>query len=137
MLSHRHLQIRLLLIGNIKLWHIAVFYLVIDLISLSYTNVGGHIAHLGGALFGYLYASQLKKGTDITKGFTSLMDSIVNLFKAKKNTPFKKVLKNKTYTKQNKKNAWLEAPRPSGNVMKIIILAVRTVTVMVKIIRNN
>ncbi len=94
-----HMQIRLLLIGNIKLWHIAVFYLVIDLISLSYTNVGGHIAHLGGALFGYLYASQLKKGTDITKGFTSLMDSIVNLFKAKKNTPFKKVHKNTTNTK--------------------------------------
>lgn len=94
-----HMQIRLLLIGNIKLWHMAVFYLAIDLISLSYTNVGGHIAHLGGALFGYLYASQLKKGTDITKGFTSLMDSIVNLFKAKKNTPFKKVHKNTIYTK--------------------------------------
>ncbi|WP_396182813.1 rhomboid family intramembrane serine protease [Flavobacterium sp.] len=93
------LQVRLLLIGNVKLWHIAIVLFFLDLIRLSGSNAGGHIAHLGGALFGYLYASQLKKGTDITKGFTSLMDSIINLFKAKKNTPFKKVHKNTTYTK--------------------------------------
>jgi membrane associated rhomboid family serine protease len=93
------MQVRLLLIGNIRLWHIAVFYLVIDLISLSFSNVGGHIAHLGGALFGYLYVNQLKKGNDITKGFTSLMDAFVNLFKKNSSTPFKKVHKNTSYTK--------------------------------------
>ena len=92
------MQVRLLLIGNIRLWHIAVFYLVIDLISLSFSNVGGHIAHLGGALFGYLYASQLKQGNDLTKGFSSFMDWFVNLFQRKK-TPFKKVHKNTTFTK--------------------------------------
>lgn len=94
-----HMQIRLLLIGTVKLWHIAVFYLIIDLISLSFSNVGGHIAHLGGALFGYLYSSQLKNGTDITKPFTSFVDGLVNLFRGRKSAPFKKVHKNETFTK--------------------------------------
>lgn len=94
-----YMQIRLLLIGTVKLWHIAVFYLIIDLISLSFSNVGGHIAHLGGALFGYLYSSQLKSGTDITKAFTSFADGLVNLFRGRKSAPFKKVHKNEAYTK--------------------------------------
>lgn len=94
-----YMQIRLLLIGTIKIWHIAVFYLIIDLISLSFSNVGGHIAHLGGALFGYLYSSQLKNGTDITKPFTAFVDGLVNLFRGRKSAPFKKVHKNPTYTK--------------------------------------
>lgn len=94
------MQVRLLLIGNIRLWHIAVFYVVVDLISLSFSNVGGHIAHLGGALFGYLYASQLQKGNDLTKGFSSFMDWVVNLFQQNHKTPFKKVHKNNSYTQQ-------------------------------------
>lgn len=94
-----YMQIRLLLIGTVKLWHIALFYLFIDLISLSFSNVGGHIAHLGGALFGYLYSSQLKNGTDITKSFTSFLDGLVNLFKVRKSTPFKKIHKNSTSSK--------------------------------------
>lgn len=94
-----YMQVRLLLIGNIKMWHIAVFYLVVDLISLSFSNVGGHIAHLGGALFGYLYSSQLKNGTDITKPFTSFVDGLVNLFRGRKSAPFKKVHKNETFAK--------------------------------------
>ncbi len=94
-----YMQIRLLLIGTVKLWHIALFYLIIDLISLSFSNVGGHIAHLGGALFGYLYSRQLKNGTDITKAFTSFVDGLVNLFRGRKSAPFKKVHKNEAYAK--------------------------------------
>lgn len=94
-----YMQVRLLLIGSVKIWHIAVFYLVVDLISLSFSNVGGHIAHLGGALFGYLYSSQLKNGTDITKHFSSFVDGLVNLFRGRKSAPFKKVHKNTRYTK--------------------------------------
>ncbi len=54
------MQVRLLLIGNVRLWHIAMFYLIVDLISLSSSNVGGSIAHLGGALFGYLFKKYSK-----------------------------------------------------------------------------
>jgi len=94
-----HMQVRLPLIGNIKLWHIAMFYLIIDLISLSTANTGGHIAHLGGALFGFLFSSQLKKGTDFTNWFSGFLDYCTNLFSAKKTTPFRKVHKNESYSK--------------------------------------
>ena len=93
-----YMEIRLLLIGNVKMWHIALVYLIIDLISLSSDNVGGHIAHLGGALFGYLFSTQVKKGTDITKTFTGFMDYMSNLISGSKKSSFKKVHKNVSYT---------------------------------------
>lgn len=93
-----YMEIRLLLIGNVKMWHIALVYLIIDLISLSSANVGGHIAHLGGALFGYLFSSQIKNGTDITKTFTGFMDYLVNFFSGSKKTTFKKVHRNVAYS---------------------------------------
>jgi len=87
-------QVRLLLIGMVKLWHIAALYLALDLIYISAENSGGHIAHIGGALYGYLYIVLLKSGTDLSKGISAIIDFFVNLFKPKKATPFKKVHKN-------------------------------------------
>ena len=54
-------QLRLLLIGNVKLWHIAAVFLLLDLIQLPANNMGGHIAHLGGAFFGFLFIKLLKQ----------------------------------------------------------------------------
>lgn len=88
------MEIRLLLIGRIKLWHIALFFLTMDLIQLTVSNTGGHIAHLGGALFGYLYVKQLQRGTDLGLWFTKLMNFFANLTGKRQKTPFKKVHKN-------------------------------------------
>lgn len=79
---------------KIKLWHIAVFVVGLDLIQIPISNAGGNIAHLGGALFGYLYATQLQKGNDIGLWWDKSMGSIVALFQRKPKTPFKKVYKN-------------------------------------------
>ena len=77
---------------NIKLWHIAVFLILADLIRLSTSdNAGGLLAHLGGAVFGYVYAVQLAKGNDIGKWFENILDWFENLFKTRKQKPFKKV----------------------------------------------
>lgn len=77
---------------NIKLWHIAVFLILADLVRLSTSdNAGGLLAHLGGAMFGYVYAVQLAKGNDIGKWFENFMDWVANLFKSRKQKPFKKV----------------------------------------------
>ena len=51
-------QINLRFIGYVKLWQIAAFYILIDLLSLTGGNAGGHFAHLGGAFFGFLYVRQ-------------------------------------------------------------------------------
>lgn len=77
---------------NIKLWQIAAFFIILDLVRLpSSGNAGGLLAHLGGAMFGYLYARQLARGKDIGKGFERIMDWVADLFKTRKQKPFKKV----------------------------------------------
>lgn len=88
------MEIRLIVIGNVKLWHIALVLLIIDLVQLSVSNTGGHLAHLGGAFFGYLYITRLRKGTDITSWFSKIVDWITNLFVSKPKTPFRTVHKN-------------------------------------------
>ena len=89
------MEMRLMFIGRVKLWHIAAVIIAIDLIQLPSSNAGGHLAHLGGALFGYLFMLLLKKGTDLTDGVTKIIDFFVNKSQAKKTkTPFKKVHKN-------------------------------------------
>ena len=55
-----HYTLRLFIFGRIRLIWIALIYLVIDVLSIQHGNAGGHIAHLGGALFGFLYAMELK-----------------------------------------------------------------------------
>ena len=82
------------LVGNVKLWHIALVLVVLDLIQIPVSNTGGHIAHLGGAFFGFLYIKLLKNGTDLTKGVSAFLDTVAGLFSPKKTTPFKTVHRN-------------------------------------------
>jgi membrane associated rhomboid family serine protease len=89
---------------NVKLWYVGVFFVLVDLVQIaSGENIGGRIAHLGGAVLGYLYARQLLKGNDIGAGFTKLLDSIANLFMRKeKKSPLKTVYKNKATGSKSK-----------------------------------
>lgn len=89
-----NMQLRLLIVGNVKLWHIAIVFLIIDFLQLSSTNTGGHLAHLGGALFGYIFTLQLKKGTDLTNWFTNTVVFFQKITDTRKRTPFKKVHRN-------------------------------------------
>jgi membrane associated rhomboid family serine protease len=90
-----YMEIRLMFLGIIKLWHIAAVFIVLDLIQLPTSNTGGHLAHLGGALFGYLFIVLLKKGTDLTDGVSKIIGFFVNNSRSKQNkTPFKKVYRN-------------------------------------------
>jgi membrane associated rhomboid family serine protease len=60
-------SINLLFVGPVKLKYIAVFTIVLDFLMIASSNAGGHISHLGGALFGYIFMMQYKKQKDITK----------------------------------------------------------------------
>ena len=88
------MNVRLLLIGNVKLWHITLVILVIDLMQIRLDNSGGHIAHLAGAFFGFIYIKLLQNGTDLSTIVTKAIDFFVNLFQKSPSTPFKKVHKN-------------------------------------------
>ncbi len=59
----------LFLIGKVKLKYLAIAFVLLDLFSIQSGNPGGHIAHLGGALWGFLYGYYLRKGTDIYRVF--------------------------------------------------------------------
>lgn len=76
--------IHLLFLGPVKLKYIALFTVILDFISIAGTNPGGHIAHLGGAMFGWFFIQQYRKGKDITKGFSRFMDGIFSFFKPHK-----------------------------------------------------
>jgi len=97
------MNVRLLLIGNVKLWHITLVILIIDLMQIRLDNSGGHIAHLAGAFFGFVYVKLLENGTDLSKIVSSIIDFFVNLFSKSPSTPFKKVHKN--YKKPTEKTA--------------------------------
>lgn len=54
----------LLLLGPVKIKYIAIFYVILSFANAAGDNAGGELAHLGGALLGYLYVVQLRKGID-------------------------------------------------------------------------
>ncbi len=88
---------------NIKLWYIGVAIVVFDVIGLFGVNQGGKLAHLGGSLLGYLYATQLQKGIDIGSGFAKMTDSISDWFKPKSKLKTVHRNRSKGYAGYNKK----------------------------------
>ncbi|WP_088342117.1 rhomboid family protein [Robiginitalea sediminis] len=82
---------------NIKLWYIGAFFVLLDLIMIpAGDNAGGRIAHLGGALLGYLYARRSLQGGDLGAGFSKMLDAIGGLFERKpRKAPMKTVYRKK------------------------------------------
>jgi membrane associated rhomboid family serine protease len=72
-------EVRLFIFGRVQLKYIAFFSLVLNFISIAGTNAGGVLAHLGGALWGYVFIKQIQNGVDLLGVF----DKIANLFKPK------------------------------------------------------
>jgi membrane associated rhomboid family serine protease len=64
--------INLLIIGPVKIKWIALFYIAVDFLSTTGPNAGGQIAHLGGALIGFIYVKQLQRGNDWIAGITGI-----------------------------------------------------------------
>lgn len=88
------MNVRLLLVGNVRLWHVTVVILLLDLMQIQSDNSGGHIAHLAGAFFGFIFIKLIQNGTDLSKIVSNLFDFFVNLFTKSQSTPFKKVHRN-------------------------------------------
>lgn len=100
-----YMELRLALIGRVKLWQVALVLLLFDLVQLPIENSGGHLAHLAGALFGFIYIKTLQRGFDLSKPISILQDFFEDLQKPKKKKPpFKAVHRNgniNTTTKTN------------------------------------
>lgn len=68
----------LILIGPVRLKYLAIAVVILSLINIPNGNAGGEIAHLGGALFGFIYTKQLKQGNDLGAWLTKLIDRFGN-----------------------------------------------------------
>jgi membrane associated rhomboid family serine protease len=73
----------LLLIGPVRVKYIVLIFVVMSFFNSVGKNAGGEIAHLGGALIGFLYIKLLQNGTDIGRPVYWVMDAWSNLFRPK------------------------------------------------------
>jgi len=71
----------LLFIGPVKIKWIALIYVFISFTGIAGANAGGELAHLGGALMGFIFIRQLQRGNDIGTPVVSVMEWFKGLFK--------------------------------------------------------
>jgi membrane associated rhomboid family serine protease len=71
----------LLFLGPVRIKYIAAFYIVLSLLGTIQANAGGNIAHLGGALIGFVYIKQLQAGVNWGGWITATIDFFKGLFK--------------------------------------------------------
>lgn len=78
-----NVQVGIFLIGPVRLKYVAIAILVLDLIAIRQgDNTGGHLAHLGGALYGFVAARQLMQGRDWSLAFVRGLQRIGGFFSA-------------------------------------------------------
>ena len=91
-----NVNMNMMFIGPVKLVYVALFVIFIDVLSVaSYNNVGGNLSHLGGALMGFIFIVQYKKGIDMSKAINHFFDWLSGLFKAGPKSKMKVAFKRK------------------------------------------
>jgi len=71
----------LLLIGPVKLKYVVGVLVLLDVLAIGNDiNTGGSFAHIGGALFGWLFVTQLRQGRDFGEPVNKLVGSIGKFF---------------------------------------------------------
>lgn len=64
--------VSIFIIGPVKLKWLVLFFILLDFFGVLGPNAGGEIAHLGGALLGFIYIKQLQQGNDMVAYFANL-----------------------------------------------------------------
>jgi hypothetical protein len=95
--------INLLFFGPVKIKWIAVISILLYIIGLSGINAGGNFAHLGGALWGWIYMSRILAGHDLTAGLTRLFSKPLSLTSRRKKLKIKYHYPNPDYEYNRKK----------------------------------
>ena len=74
-------KVNLMFIGSVKLIYVALFVLFVDVLSVaSYNNIGGNLAHIGGATMGFIFIKQYKNGRDISLPINRFLNWLKNFF---------------------------------------------------------
>ena len=82
-------EINLALIGPVKLKYLGIGMLILDIIGTTSGNAGGSIAHIGGAVTGYLFGHlMVNSGKDITEPINKLITWVNDFYKRNKKPKF-------------------------------------------------
>ncbi len=73
-------RFHLIIIGPVKVSYLAFIYVFLSFIGTVGSNPGGNVAHLGGALFGYVFVDQLRRRRDLGKLLFTPWNAIKGLF---------------------------------------------------------
>ena len=116
-------------IGPVKLKYIALFFIVVDLVGIAnLNNTGGHFAHIGGMVMGWLFITMINSGNDPSPWFNRTMNRIGSIFspsKKVKKSPLKvrhKAPITKGNTSNRKSASGKQAPPDSNQYQLDIIL---------------
>ena len=90
-------ELKIRFIGFIKLWYLAAIWVGLDVLGLAGGNAGGHFAHLGGSVFGFLFVSKASNKQ------ISFFKNINSIFSTKKK-PLKTVYKSSNTKKETTKS---------------------------------
>ena len=74
-------KINLMFIGSVSLKYFAAVIILIDLLSMTSANAGGHFAHIGGAVMGILFALYWNRGRDILHPLNKWIDKLVTAWR--------------------------------------------------------
>lgn len=77
------LRVKLFFVLEVPIWAVALLLVVLDLAQMPVENPGGHLSHLGGALYGYLYIQRLNRGKDWSNFFYDTLNKIAGIFSKK------------------------------------------------------
>ena len=82
---------------RVRIKYIALFYFLISFFDITGQNAGGEIAHIGGAVIGYIFIKQLQNGNNMG-------DPIIKILSFMKNLKFEKKTKSYTYKEETISN---------------------------------
>jgi len=75
----------LILLGPVRIKYIAAVVVVLSIAGIDGGNPGGEIAHLGGALLGFVFIKSLQRGRDLGRPVQAVGDWVRALFSARSN----------------------------------------------------
>ncbi|NQV53618.1 MAG: rhomboid family intramembrane serine protease [Flavobacteriales bacterium] len=75
--------LNLFLLGAVPLKYVALAIFIISTLLDFNVNMGGKIAHIGGAAMGYFYVRGLNNGKDYAMAFMEWIDKALDMFKQK------------------------------------------------------
>lgn len=108
----------LLFLGPVKIKYIAIFYVILSFSQTIGSNAGGELAHLGGALMGFVFIRQLQRGTDIGTPVVSVMEWFKSLFRPR---PKIRVTHKSTRFTGTKKNSSAKSARTEQDEIDAIL----------------